>query len=35
MVMVTGFVAENAKSSFGVAMMIVHIATEKEQENNE
>jgi len=32
--MVTGFDAENARSNFGVASMIVHIAVEKEIEHN-
>jgi hypothetical protein len=34
MVMVTGFVAESARSSFGVAFQIVHIAVEEEIEHN-
>jgi hypothetical protein len=33
-VMVTGFAAENARSSFGVALINVHIAVEKEIEHN-
>jgi hypothetical protein len=34
MVMVTGFVAENVRSSFGVASMNVLIVVEKEREHN-
>jgi len=32
--MVTGFVVESARSSFGVALVNVHIVVEKEIEHN-